>query len=127
MLSAHSAENAKNTAIAEKREENPEILTKLVRKRLTRQGDFLEGAQFSLGIRSGVLGCQCFLWAHCTSTKRMLGARCFQNGHFGYISSTLYLECFRGSTLPGTLSQPSVQGVFDIDSYNLLEITLKRL
>ena len=29
-------ENAKNTAIAEKREENPEILTKLVRKRLTR-------------------------------------------------------------------------------------------
>ena len=31
-------ESAKNTAIAEKREENPEILTKLVRKRLTRFG-----------------------------------------------------------------------------------------
>ena len=31
-------ESAKNTAIAEKREENPEILTKLMRKRLTRWG-----------------------------------------------------------------------------------------
>ena len=27
-----------------------------------------------------------------------------------------------GSTVPGTLSQPSVQGVFEIDSYSLLEL-----
>ena len=31
-------ESAKNTAIAEKREENPEILTNVRRKRLTRLG-----------------------------------------------------------------------------------------
>ena len=35
--------SAKNTAIAEKREENPEILTKLVRKRLTRERFFQTG------------------------------------------------------------------------------------
>ena len=32
------AKCAENTAIAEKREENPEILTNLMRKRLTRKG-----------------------------------------------------------------------------------------
>ena len=36
VLSAHLPESAKNAAIAKKREENPEILTNLVRRRLTR-------------------------------------------------------------------------------------------
>ena len=36
VFSAHLPESAKNIAIAEKREENPEILTNLMRKRLTR-------------------------------------------------------------------------------------------
>ena len=29
-------------------------------------------------------------WARCASARRTLGARFFQNGHFGRISSTLY-------------------------------------
>ena len=36
VFSAHLPESAENTAIAERREENPEILTNLMRKRLTR-------------------------------------------------------------------------------------------
>ena len=32
---------------------------------------------------------------HCASTKRILGARCFQNGHFGRIFSTLYFTVFQ--------------------------------
>ena len=40
VLSAHLPESAKNTAIPEKREENPEILTNLMRKRLTRFREF---------------------------------------------------------------------------------------
>ena len=44
---------------------------------------------------SGVSGLQCFRWAHCASTRRILGARCFQNGHFGRISSTLYFTVFQ--------------------------------
>ena len=30
----------------------------------------------------------------CASTRRILGARCFQNGHFGHISSSLYFTVF---------------------------------
>ena len=34
-------------------------------------------------------------WAHWTSTRHMLRARCFQHGHFGRTSSTLYLTLFQ--------------------------------
>ena len=40
---------------------------------------------------------ECFRWAHCASTRRIVGARCFQNGHFGRISSTLYFTMFQSS------------------------------
>ena len=33
--------------------------------------------------------------AHCASTRSILGARCFQNGHFGRIFSTLYFTVFQ--------------------------------
>ena len=44
---------------------------------------------------SGVSGWQCFRWVHCASTRRILGAQCFQNGHYGRISSTLQFTVFQ--------------------------------
>ena len=48
----------------------------------------------------GFSGKQCCRWAHCASTRRIL--RCFQNGHFGRISSTLHFTMFQslGGLLP---------------------------
>ena len=45
---------------------------------------------------SELLLATCCPWADAHSTRRILGTRCFQNGHFGRISSTLYftmLQC----------------------------------
>ena len=47
-------------------------------------------------------GVACFWWSHCASTRRILGARCFRNGHFRRMSSTLSFTVFQ--TLGGHAS-----------------------
>ena len=61
---------------------------------------------------SGISGWQCFRRAHCASTRRILGARCFQNGHFGRISSTLYFTVFRSFGGHGSARRVSLEPCF---------------
>ena len=48
---------------------------------------------FSLKVR--FLAASMLPVVHCASTRHMLGVRCFQNGQFGRISSTLYFTVFQ--------------------------------